>query len=134
MSLPEFPARDEITVQFAHVAYQMADRFAARHTGMKHLQTWTAGETSNAIAGSNVLVVSGFWDNSLLENAGKLRFIQSIGAGYDQFPQDELRERGIRLASARGVNSSAVSEHAMALLLAWTRHIHTGRDNQARRR
>ena len=43
-----------------------------------------------------------------------------------------LRQRGIRLATASGVNSNAVSEHAMALILAFTRHIHTGRDRQQR--
>ena len=42
-----------------------------------------------------------------------------------------LRARGIRLASAAGVNAEAVAEHAMALILALERHLHTGRDNQA---
>jgi phosphoglycerate dehydrogenase-like enzyme len=78
------------------------------------------------------LVVSGLWRNELLELAPGLRFIQSIGAGYDQFPLEELRRRGIRLASARGVNRNAVSEHAMAHVLALVRHLHTGRDNQRR--
>jgi D-2-hydroxyacid dehydrogenase (NADP+) len=77
-----------------------------------------------------VLVVSGFWRNSLLDNAPNLRFIQSIGAGYDQFPLEELRARGIRLASAKGVNRNAVSEHAMAMILAMARQLHTGRDHQ----
>jgi phosphoglycerate dehydrogenase-like enzyme len=75
-------------------------------------------------------VVSGFWRNELLEHAPKLRFIQSIGAGYDQFDLDALRARRMRLASAKGVNRNAVSEHAMAMMLALARHIHTGRDHQ----
>jgi phosphoglycerate dehydrogenase-like enzyme len=62
-----------------------------------------------------------------------LRFIQSIGAGTDQFPRDELAKRGIRLASARGVNARAVAEHAMALILALSRRLPEARDNQARR-
>jgi len=82
---------------------------------------------------ADVLVVSGFWRNEILEQAGKLQFIQSIGAGYDQFPLDTLAQRGIALANASGVNRNAVSEHAMALLLALTRHIHTGRDHQRNR-
>lgn len=119
-----------VTVQFSHVAYQMEQRFAARKSGINHYQTWNAAETAARIPEADVLVVSGFWNNALLETATRLKFIQSIGAGYDQFPLDELRRRGIRLASARGVNSNAVSEHAMAMVLALSRHIHTGRDNQ----
>src|SRR5262249_49526690 len=62
----------------------------------------------------------------------KLRFIQAIGAGTDQFPRDELSKRGIRLASARGVNARAVSEHAMALTLALSRRLPEARDNQVK--
>jgi D-2-hydroxyacid dehydrogenase (NADP+) len=36
------------------------------------------------------------------------------------------------LATAAGVTAQAVAEHAMALILALQRHLHTGRDNQAR--
>src|SRR5262249_23242825 len=41
-----------------------------------------------------------------------------------------LGRDGIRLASAAGVNANAVAEHAMAMILALRRHLHTGRDNQ----
>ena len=46
--------------------------------------------------------------------------------------REKLKDRGVRLASARGVNARAVSEHAMALLLALTRKLPEARDNQAR--
>src|SRR5262249_13712194 len=62
-----------------------------------------------------------------------LRFIQAIGAGTDQFPREELARRNIRLASAHGVNYRAVSEHAMALILALSRRLPEARDNQAKR-
>ena len=124
------PDRKDLTICFAHVAYQMTARFAARSTDIAHFQAWTPDEVTARIGEADVLVVSGFWHNGLLDLAPRLRFIQSIGAGTDQFPQDELRNRGIRLASARGVNKNAVSEHAMAQILAFARHIHTGRDNQ----
>jgi len=81
---------------------------------------------------ADVLVVSGLWQNTLLDRAGRLRFIQSIGAGTDQFPRDELKRRGVRLASARGVNARAVAEHAMALILALSRRLPEARDNQGK--
>ncbi|NJN81435.1 MAG: D-2-hydroxyacid dehydrogenase [Caldilineaceae bacterium] len=111
----------------------MDELFAKRQTGIAHRQAWTPDELTEAIADAHVLVVSGFWRNELLELAPKLRFIQSIGAGYDQFPLDELRSRGIRLASAAGVNRNAVSEHALALMLAFTRQLNSGFANQQQR-
>ncbi len=128
-----FSDLNNLKIQFAHVAYQMDARFDARNSGIGHYQTWDANETLQRIPEADVLVVSGYWANSLLDVANNLKFIQSIGAGYDQFSLDRLQERGIRLASARGVNSNAVSEHAMSMVLAFARHIHTGRDNQSKR-
>lgn len=125
-----FPARDELTICFAHVAYQLAATFAKRNTGIAHTQAWSLDELKQQIADADVLVISGFWRNELLDYAPHLRYIQSIGAGYDQFPLDELGRRGIRLANASGVNRNAVSEHAMALILALARHLHSGRDHQ----
>jgi phosphoglycerate dehydrogenase-like enzyme len=62
-----------------------------------------------------------------------LRFVQSISAGTDQYDRDALAARGIRLASAAGVNARAVAEHAMGLILALARRLPEARDNQAAR-
>jgi phosphoglycerate dehydrogenase-like enzyme len=126
------PARDRLNICFAHAAYQLENRLDARGTGLKSIEVRTRDELERAIGDADVLVVSGLWNNALLERAPKLRFIQSIGAGVDQFPQDLLKARGIRLASARGVNERAVSEHAMALMLALARRLPEARDNQKR--
>ena len=75
-------------------------------------------------------MVSGFWSDAMLEHAANVRFIQICAAGYDQFGLDALRARGVRLAGGSGVNRNAVSDHAMALLLALARHVHAGRDRQ----
>ena len=125
-----FPYPENTTVHFAHVAYRMEERNAASNPQVNYFQTWTSEETISRINDADVFVVSGFWDNDLLERASKLKYIQSIGAGFDQFPLDELSERGIVLANASVVNQNAVAEHAMSLMLALNRHIHTGRDNQ----
>lgn len=125
-----FPSAGDTTVHFGHIAYRMEERYALRGPRVNFYQTWSPEETMDRIGEADVFVVSGFWDNALLERAGKLKYIQSIGAGYDQFPLDELRSRDIRLASASGVNQNAVAEHAMSLMLGLNRHIHTGRDNQ----
>ena len=51
----------------------------------------------------------------------------------DQYGKDALRGAGVRLASAQGANARAVSEHAMALILALSRLLPEARDNQAKR-
>ncbi|MFC1562343.1 D-2-hydroxyacid dehydrogenase [candidate division KSB1 bacterium] len=126
----DFPLKEDLFICFSHVSYQMAARFEMRDLKIRHSQAWTQQELTATIGNTDVLVISGMWDNELLEIAPKLKFIQSISAGYDQFPLDELRRLNIRLASARGVNRNAVSEHALAFILGFARHLHTGRDNQ----
>jgi phosphoglycerate dehydrogenase-like enzyme len=133
MTARPFPDRANLTVCFAHVAYRLGERFAARKTGVRHVEVRTLEDLDARIADADALVVSGLWRNELIERAPKLRFIQSIGAGVDQFDRDALRAHDIRLASAQGVNERAVAEHAMALILALMRHIPAGRDNQRRR-
>src|SRR4029077_9317646 len=127
------PPKDEISICFAHVAYRLHERFSALDTGIGSFAVRDAETLEKRVGEADVLVISGLWHNSLLDRAKKLRFIQAIGAGTDQFPRDELARRGIRLASARGVNARAVAEHAMALILALSRRLPEARDNQAGR-
>jgi phosphoglycerate dehydrogenase-like enzyme len=93
------PSKDRLTICFAHVAYQMQEQFAPRKTGINSFGVRTADELEKRIAEADVVVISGMWKNDLLEKAAKLRFIQSIGAGTDQFDREKLKARGIRLAS-----------------------------------
>ena len=125
------PAKDQLKICFAHPAYQMAERFAARGTGIGHVQVRDPQAFAAALPEADVVVVSMMWKNDLTPQAKRLKFIQSISAGIDQYDREVLRAHGIRLANAAGVNAHAVAEHAMALILALKRHIHTGRDNQA---
>src|SRR2546423_9969528 len=127
------PPNDKLAICFAHVAYQLHERFAALGTGIHSFPVRDPDTLANRIGEADVLVVSGLWQNNLLDRAPRLRFIQAIGAGTDQFPRDELARRGIRLASARGVNARAVAEHAMALMLALSRRLPEARDNQTKR-
>jgi phosphoglycerate dehydrogenase-like enzyme len=127
------PSKEKLKVCFAHVAYQFGPRFDLRKSGVAYSQARSAEEVTQQIADADVLVVSGLWRDDLIEKAPKLRFIQSIGAGTDQFPRDVLQAKGIRLASASGVNRRAVSEHVMSLILALSRRLPEARDNQAKK-
>jgi D-2-hydroxyacid dehydrogenase (NADP+) len=133
VSTAPFPSAQDVVICFAHVAYQLEVTYAKHKTGLSNFQVWTPPDLQKRIGEADVLVVSGFWSDTLLQHTSRLKFIQSIGAGYDQFPLEILRKKGIRLANASGVNTKAVSEHALALILALARQIHTGRDNQQRK-
>jgi phosphoglycerate dehydrogenase-like enzyme len=127
------PPNDKLTICFAHVAYQLHERFSGLDTGISSIAVRDPETLEDRVGEAKVLVISGLWHDGLLDRAGKLRFIQAIGAGTDQFPLEELKKRGIRLASARGVNYRAVAEHAMALILTLSRRLPEARDNQAKR-
>lgn len=126
----ELPPREQLNIHFAHVAYRFTDRFALRNTGISCFQTWSAEDTLQRAGEGDVLVVTGFWSPPVLERATRLKFIQVCGAGYNQFDLDAIKARGIRLANGSGVNRNAVSDHAMALMLAITRRLSECRDNQ----
>ena len=124
---------DPPTVCFAHAAYQLGAEFAGRGFRARAFEVRTLDELRSRIGEADMLVVSGLWRNDLVELAPRLRFIQSISAGTDQFDRERLARAGIRLASAQGANERAVAEHAMALILALTRQLHLARDRQAGR-
>ncbi len=126
-------AKEGLTICFAHAAYQMKTFFDALNTDIANFEVRTADEFQRRVGEADVVVVSGMWKNDLLARTTKLRFIQSIGSGTDQYDLETMKARGIRLASARGVNANAVSEHAMALIMAMVRRLPEARDNQAKR-
>lgn len=127
------PPKDRLTICFAHSAYRMQERFNARGTGIASFELRTREELDRRIGEADVLVVSGFWHNDLLASANRLRFVQSISAGTDQYDRAAFAAKGVRLASAAGVNARAVAEHALALILALARRLPEARDNQAKR-
>ena len=131
MSARHFPARDKLTVCFAHVAYRMGERFALRNAGLDWFEVRGFEDLKARIAEVDVLLCSGLWRNELIAAAPRLAFIQSISAGTDQYSRDSLRAAGIRVASAQGANERAVAEHAIALILAMARKIPEARDNQS---
>jgi phosphoglycerate dehydrogenase-like enzyme len=124
------PAKDQLNICFAHAAYRMAERFAARNTGIAHVEVRSADDLARQLPEADVLVVSMMWKNELAGIAGRLKLIQSISAGTDHYDKGVLSAHGIKLASAAGVNAAAVAEHAMALILALSRRLPEARDNQ----
>ncbi|TFE02123.1 D-2-hydroxyacid dehydrogenase [Jeotgalibacillus salarius] len=60
-----------------------------------------------------------------LEQAENLDWVQSWSAGIDSHPLEDFEKHNIKLTSANGVHAYPISETIFAMLLGWTRHIHT---------
>ena len=125
------PARPRIV--FAHAAYGLGQAFERRSSGFPYAEVRTADALAVEMPNADVVVSSGLWRNELLALAPHLTLLQSISVGINNFDLVLFRAAGIRLANASGANAVAVAEHALALMLALTRHIHHARDNQAKR-
>lgn len=122
-----------LPICFAHSGYRLGAAFSARGDRRPFAEVRDLDGLRHALPEAGALVVSGLWRNDLLEIAPRLRFIQSVSAGTDQYDRELIRAKGVRLASAQGVNEVAVSEHAIGVLLGLTRQFHLLRDHQARR-
>lgn len=85
-----------------------------------HCPADDAGVVRALDAGAQVLVTF-TWRPEFLQPS--LRWIAGTGAGTEQYPLAQFRERGIVLTTAAGVHAECVAEHAFALLLALTRRI-----------
>ncbi len=127
------PPRESLTICFAHAAYRMKDSWDALNTGIASFEVRDRAELDRRAHEADAIVVSGMWHNGLIASASKLAFVQSISSGTDQYDKAAFAARGIRLASAAGVNARAVAEHAMGLILAMARRLPEARDNQAQR-
>src|SRR6266536_824700 len=114
MSARPLPAKDKLTLCFAHVAYRMGERCALRNADRDWFEVRSLDDLKARITEVDVLLCSGLWRNELIPAAPRLAFIQSISAGTDQYSRDALGAAGIRVASAQGVNERAVAEHAIA--------------------
>lgn len=128
--MPAFPQNKDLNVLFAHVAYEFEAPFRARNTGMSFDTARSLAELEAKLPDADLLCVSMMWKNDLAPRAKKLKLIQSISAGTDQYDRSALKAHNIRLASGQGVNANAVAEHALALMLSLSRQLHFLRDHQ----
>ncbi len=85
------------------------------------------------LAGDAEVLISGFRPigAKLLALAPNVRFIQQLGAGYDNLDLRAISAAGIAVANTPGANSIAVAEHTILLMLALLKNF--SRDEQTAR-
>lgn len=127
------PAPGETKILFARSRYALKTAFDNLQTGMRAEEAADASTLQALLSDADILVVGGDWKNEWLAQAGRLKFVQSISSGTNQYDLKAFCSRGIALSSAQGVNTNAVSEHAVGMLLALSRQLPRHADNQNRR-
>jgi len=77
----------------------------------------TLSEIEAVIAGVEV------WDGTRMDQCPKLKILALFGIGVDNFDLPAAKKRGITCTNAPGLNTNAVAEHTISLILALTRRI-----------
>lgn len=72
---------------------------------------------------ADVLVTISF-DKEMLDNAPKLKWIQSVRAGVDAYPLEAINERNILLTNGKGVHKVHMAEYAIASMIMLARNFH----------
>ena len=62
-------------------------------------------------------------DDAFYKSAPNLKLVQLLSAGYDRCDIEAARRAGVPICNNGGANSTAVSEHAMLLMLAVCRRV-----------
>ena len=69
-------------------------------------------------------------NEELLENAKKLKWVQSLRAGVDNYPLAALDEKGIMLTSAKGIHRIHMAEYAIGMMIMMARNVHVINSNR----
>ncbi|WP_300562061.1 hypothetical protein [Companilactobacillus sp.] len=73
------------------------------------------------------------WSNRLEDHAvanGHLKWIQTIRAGVDALPLDDLRKENIVVTSGSGANAINIAEQTLAYMLMFVRKLHLSMRDQ----
>lgn len=92
-----------------------------RRTGLPVICPADEAGVVAALADGASILVTYRWRDAYLQPS--LRWVQGQGVGYEQYPLDQFRDRGVVLTNAAGVQSTVIAEHVFALLLGITRGI-----------
>lgn len=85
---------------------------------------FTREEMLEAVGDIDGLIAHGEkWDDELFDHAPKLKVIARFGVGYDSIDLDAAKRHGVRVTNCPGINSNAVAEMTLALLMALIREI-----------
>jgi phosphoglycerate dehydrogenase-like enzyme len=91
-------------------------------------------EEALALAKDVDILLAGFFSLELFEAAKQLKWIQTVFAGVDEFLCPEVVKSSVIITNASGVNSIAVSEHVIGMMLCLNRKLQFFIKNQTERK
>jgi phosphoglycerate dehydrogenase-like enzyme len=80
-------------------------------------------DIATKIVDADALMTGWIADQTMLDGARRLRWIQSFGAGVEGIVDEQFADRGILLTNGSGVMSSNMAEHVVGLMLAFARRL-----------
>lgn len=83
----------------------------------------TKDELYSHLGNADVLVTTSC-TKEMLEKAPNLKWIQSIRAGVDSYPIEEIKNRGIILTNGKGIHKVHMAEYAIAAMIILARNLH----------
>jgi phosphoglycerate dehydrogenase-like enzyme len=95
------------------------------------LNASTPAETRDRLPETDLLVVGRF-DEDWLDDAKDLALIQTLWAGVDLYPLDEIEAAGVALANAAGIHAEPIAEQVLGYLLQFERGLRDAAENQRR--
>jgi len=91
-------------------------------------------EEALALAKDVDILLAGFFSLELFKAAKRLKWIQTLLAGVDTFLYPEVVKSSVVITNASGVNSIAVSEQVIGMMLCLNRKLHLFMRNQTERK
>ncbi len=99
------------------------DQLAGANLSIRELPDHTGDLVTHAADADAIVVRMTRIDASVIDAAPRLRIVARHGVGYETVDVEALTARGIPLALVGDVNSGAVAEHTLALMLALAKRL-----------
>lgn len=104
----------------------------AHDTEIDLLRAESYAETKRQISDAEILIIRAL-DDTLLEEATELEWVQALNAGVDHYNLSRMRNRDIILTNASGVHAVPASEQVLANMLMFERDLLEGIHRYQRR-
>jgi phosphoglycerate dehydrogenase-like enzyme len=86
-------------------------------------------ELMNELPDADVLFGLRFTQD-MLDSAKQMKWVQSLSAGIDQMPLENMAKRGVLLTNGRGIHKIHMTEYAIASMIMMARNFHVMSKNQ----
>ena len=81
------------------------------------------GQMEKHIIDTDILI--GFdLDNDMLAKGTKIKWVQALSAGVENFPLRAIKDRGIILTNGKGIHKIHMAEYAICIMIILARNIH----------